>query len=204
MEDDVPGRDRRTWWIPCLVVLAAVGVGVGVWRLSQPPLPDQQEAQHDVAATVGRAEHTTVTAVCTVPDDDGYTCRLRDAAGRYGYSDTIFVTTDNATNPDDDEYVTTRDGETIWGFPLNADGTGTMTLDATPPRNLATSIAGALEMIGSSLRHSDPAGLFGAIDCAQPISGGATSCTVRAPVESAILRALGDDRFQLTYRVATS
>jgi hypothetical protein len=39
-----------------------------------------------VAAQVGQAERTTVTAQCTVPDEDGYTCRLRDAAGRYGYA----------------------------------------------------------------------------------------------------------------------
>lgn len=205
VEDAVPGRDgpswQQSWWFRCLVVLAAIGLAVGLWRLSQPSLPDQQEAQRDVASEVGQAEHTAVTAVCTVPDSDGYTCRLRDTAGRYGYATTFFFTSDDYSGPAR-SYVTTRYGETAWGFPMNADGTGTMTLNAAPPGDLATSVSGALEMIGSALGRPDLLSLYGAIDCGEPADTGVTTCTVRAPVLSATVRPLDGYRYQLTYRVA--
>lgn len=205
MEDAVPGQQdqpwQRSWWFRCLLVLPAVGLVVGLWRLSQPPLPDQQEAERDVASEVGQAAHTAVTAACTAPDSSGYTCRLRDAAGRYGYATTFFFTSHDDSGPDD-TYVTTRYGETAWDFPLNADGTGTMTLNAAPPGDLATSVAGALETIGSSLGTPDLLSLYGAIDCGEPADTGVTACTVRAPVLSATVRPLADHRYQLTYRVA--
>lgn len=198
----MPRRDARPWWrtgwARGLAVLTAVGMAVGIWSLATPSLPNQQQAEQEVASGVGGAEHTTVTAHCTVPEDTGYTCRLRDGAGRYGYSITFFHDERRANN----SRITTRYGMTTWNFPLNADGTGSTTLDAAPPRDLESAIYGVLMMISGATGQPDTFSLYGAIDCGDYVTSEATACTVRAPVLSATVRAVEGYEYQLTYRVA--
>lgn len=198
MESEVPTPWHETRWARGLAVLVAVGIAVGIWAVNQPSLPDQREAEQAVAADVGRSEHTTVTATCTVPHDSGYTCRLRDAAGRYGYS----ITTFHEDSPPTYRRITTRYGLTTWDFPLDADGRGTTTLDVTPPRDLSLSITAVLLMISGSIGEDSAFSLQGAIDCADPVAGEVTTCTVRAPVRSASVRVSGENEYLLTYRVA--
>ncbi|MFL6118443.1 hypothetical protein [Actinophytocola sp.] len=198
MESKTPSQVVRSWWFRGLAVLTAVGIAVGIWSLATPSLPSQHEAEQDVASGVGREEHTTVTAHCTVPDDSGYTCRLRDAAGRYGYSSTFFHDERRANN----SRITTRYGMTTWSFPLNADGTGTTTLDAAPPRDLKSAIFGVLMMVSGATGQPDAYSLYGAIDCGDYVTREATACTVRAPVLSATVRVVDGYEYELTYRVA--
>src|SRR5262245_4725142 len=42
-------------WFRGVAVLAAVGLAIGVWWVSRPSLPDQQEAEQEVASGVGEA-----------------------------------------------------------------------------------------------------------------------------------------------------
>lgn len=193
-------RLLRTRWFRGLMVLVAVGLAIGFWWVGRPSLPDRQEAEHDTESGVGDAEHTTVTATCTEPEDTGYTCRLRDAAGRYGYS----ITTFHNDSPPTYKRITTRYGLTVWDFPLNADGTGTKTLDTTPPRDLSASVSTVLLMLSGSLGQPDAFSLYGAIDCGGPVTGEVTTCTVRAPVRSAAVRETGENEYELTYRVTLS
>jgi len=195
-----PRSRRFGWWLRLAVFLAVIGLLIAFWQWTN-SYPDQQQAQQDVESGVGQAENTTVTAVCTVPDKNGYTCQLRDAAGRYGYSITTFASGSGTSGPHT-RFSPTRHSETTWGFPLNADGTGTQTLDASPPGDLSLAITGAVQMIGGALGHSNLLDLFGAIDCGDdPDPTAVTSCTVRAPIQSATLRPLGNDRYQLAYHV---
>ncbi|WEP00511.1 hypothetical protein A6P39_011910 [Streptomyces sp. FXJ1.172] len=93
-----PRWRRFGWWLRLAVFLAVIGLIIGFWQWTN-SYPDQQQAQQDVESGVGQAENTTVTAVCTVPDKNGYTCRLRDAAGRYGYSITTFASGSGTPGP---------------------------------------------------------------------------------------------------------
>lgn len=190
---------RRQRWLRAPLLLAPVAVAVGLWLLTRPQPPTRQEVEQEVAAHVGESEHTTVTATCTVPDTNGYTCTLRDVAGRYGYTITSFTKHKPSGNS---RYSPAWDTLTTWGFPLNADGTGTLTLNATPPGNLPTSITGALEMIGASIGRPNLLDLYGAIRCDDQVTNDVTTCTVRAPVLSATVHALGNYKYELTYRVA--
>lgn len=190
---------QQSKWFRGLAVLGAVGLAVGLWSLTRPSLPDQREVEQEVASGVGEAENTTVTANCTVPDDTGYTCRLRDAAGRYGHSITTFH---EEHSQGFRHTTTTRYGRTSWDFPLDADGTGTKTLDASPPRDLSLTISGVLMMISGTLGEPEWFSLHGAIDCGDEVISDVTTCAVRAPVLSATVRPLGDHKYELTYRVA--
>ncbi len=190
---------RRTWWFRTAVVVMIGGLAIGFWLLSRPPLPDQQQAQRDIATRVGQLENARVTAVCTVPDNTGYTCRLRDSAGRYGFSNTLFVRGKHTFAP---KLGTRSYGQTDWGFPLRADGTGTLLLDASPPGDLSTSVTGAVDMISGSLGRPNLISMYGAIHCGAVSEHAVTRCTVHAPVLSATVRRVGDHKYELTYRVA--
>lgn len=199
-----PRWQRFDWWLRLAVFLAVIGLTIAFWQwINSDSYPSRQQAQQDVESGVGQAENTTVTAVCTVPDKNGYTCRLRDAAGRYGYSISVFASGSSTSGPHS-RFSATRHSETTWGFPLDADGTGTQSLDASPPRDLSLDITAAVQMIGGALGHSNMLDLFGAIDCGDdpdPTAAAVTTCTVRAPIQSATLRSLGNDKYQLDYRV---
>jgi hypothetical protein len=205
MADMPPGpvaaRLRRLWqqhrWPRVLVLLLPLTLAFGIWWLTRPQLPTQQEAEQEVATQVGQREHTTVTATCTVPKDSGYSCTLRDSARRYGYAITTFTKNTSRNN----RYGPRWDSTTIWEFPLDASGTGTKTLDASPPRDLSLAITAALQMIGGSIGH-DLLDLYGAIKCDTHPTNTVIPCTVRAPILSATIRALGNNQYQLTYQVA--
>lgn len=195
-------RGERPWrrtWVRCLAVAGAVALIGGFWLLTRSALPDQDQAQRDVAAQVGSFEHTTVTAACTPPDHTGYTCRLRDSAGRYGFSDTIFVSGKHMSVV---RHGSRRIGQTDWGFPLAADGSGTVVLDASPPGDLSTAVAGAVETISSALGRPNLLSMAGSINCGDQVITKVTRCHVHAPVRSATVRPLGGHRYQLTYRVS--
>jgi hypothetical protein len=204
MADMPPGRItlrlRRLWqeqrWIRAPLLLIPLALGFGFWWLTRPQLPTQQEAQQEVATQVGQREHTTVTATCTEPQDSGYSCTLRDAAGRYGYAITTFT-----KNKSNNRYGHKWDSTTIWEFPLNADGTGTKTLDTSPPRDLSLALTAAASAIGNSIGRNFP-DMYGAIKCGDRVTSEVTMCAVRAPLLSATIQALGDNKYQLTYRVA--
>lgn len=197
-----PASRRLRWWLGLSAFLSVVCLIITYWQwIDSNSYPDQQQAQQDVESGVSQAENTTVTAVCTVPDKNGYTCQLRDTAGRYGYSITTFAG-GSGTPGSHTRFSPTWHSETTWGFPLNADGTGTQTLDASPPGDLSLDMTAAVQMIGGALGHSNWLDLIGAIDCGDdPDPTTVTTCTVRAPIQSATLRPLGNDKYQLTYRV---
>lgn len=206
--DETFDEGGRPWWrrfdrpLRLAGSLAALGLIFACLRCStSDSYPDRQQAQQEVESGVGQAENTTVTAVCTVPDKNGYTCQLRDAAGRYGYALTTFAGGSGTPGPHS-RFGPTRHSDTTWGFPLNADGTGTQTLDTSPPRDLSLGVTAAVQMVGDAL-GSDLLDLFDAVKCGDdPAPTAVTDCAVRAPFLSATLRPLGNNTYQFAYRVS--
>lgn len=183
-----------------LLILVPIGIAVGLAWISWPHPVSQQQAEQDVASEVGQATGTTVTAKCSVPDNNGYTCTLRDSKGRYGYSATITgLDKQNSTR-----YVKRTYNDTTYGFPVNADGTGSQTIqaDAMKAGDLQGSIDLVLNQIGGAL-DNDVFALLNDIDCgeASELTTPVTTCQVKAPILSATLKSVGNDQYLLTYKV---
>jgi hypothetical protein len=171
-------RRSPLWPVILLASLAAVGVFVW-WAHQDPPLPSPVATRLQVVAQVGQAAHTTVTAACTQTDDHDYTCRLRDAAGRYGYATVSYVV------------ATHREHAVAWSFPVAADGTVTTSFD--PSQDVRTAVYESLSETGAALGRPD---LVNAITCH------AYRCTAHSPVVAVTLSHNSSDHYGLTYRVA--
>lgn len=182
-----------------LLILVPIGIAVGLAWLSWPHPVSQQQAEQDVSSLVGRAEGTTVTAKCSVPDSNGYSCTLRDAAGRYGFS----ITLTSIDKQHSDRLVTRTIANTQYGFPLNADGTGSQTVDATSPADLSLGETAVLASISSALGDDNFLTLYGDIDCGDQsqLTTAVTPCKVKAPILSATVKSVGNGRFLISYKV---
>lgn len=167
-----------------ILLASLAAVGVFVWRTHQdPPLPSQVATQLQVVAEVGLAEHTTVTATCTRTDDHDYTCRLRDAAGRYGYATVSYLGS------------TQREHAVAWSFPIAADGTVTTSFD--PRQDIRSAIHESLSETAQALGRPD---LVNAITCVPESHH--YRCTPHAPVVTMMLSHNNSDHYGLTYRIA--
>lgn len=196
--DSLPPWARK--WLGLLLIPVPIAIAIGLYWLGQPHPVSQRQAEQDVASAVGQATGTTVTAKCSVPDKNGYSCTLRDSKGRYGYSATIT----GLDRQHSDRYVKRTYNDTAYGFPVNADGTGSQTIqaDSVTAGDLQGSIDLVLNQIGGSL-DNDVFALLNDIDCgdASELTAAVTPCQVRAPILSATIKNVGNGQYLLTYKV---
>jgi hypothetical protein len=177
-----------------LALAVSVAVGLAGWWLTRPaPLPTKEQAAARMAQAIGQRERTAVAAVCEVPTKDGFSCRLRDAAGRYGYAITSFQE-ESLGDPLYGEQR--RRWFASWDFPIDSDGRLTSDFDTAPPWDLPTRLTGILLLAG---RAVGPVVALPPPGCPPAQVGQQVSCTVTGgAVRAATVRRTGATAYRLS------
>ncbi len=177
-----------------MIILVVVVVGVGAWWLFRTPLPTRAEAEERVAARVGTAAGSTVTAVCEEPRRSGFRCLLRDDEGRYGYALIGYdERPDGEIDGGTDEVETTT-----WDFPIDSDGRLVEEFDADSQRDVDLKVFGLLRLAAGAV-SPDPATHSGSGDasCPLPQVGATAECAGEGLVSGATLRRTTDTHYEL-------
>jgi hypothetical protein len=181
------------------LILAAVIV-VGRWVPAGPRLPTRAEVESRLAGDIGLREHTSVTVTCDEPDENGVSCRLRDGAGRYGYSITTFDRESGYSADAPVRLIQT----TTWDFPIDSGGILAEDLNTTPPWDVQSRISAVVLLAGGALGPYDP---DARADCPDVTTAGApVPCTVSGQIRAGTLQWRAPNRYRLTltYRLPST